>query len=41
MFTLQCGATNIRYNIHRNNPYKYKTNFEDNNIENIYDDVNI
>ena len=38
---LQYGPTKIRYNIRRIKPYKYDTNVEDINPENMYDEVNI
>ena len=38
---LKYGAIKIRYNIHRIKPYKYDTNAEYINPENMCDDVNI
>ena len=38
---LQCGPKHFRYNIRQNKPYKYDTNVEEFNQENIYDEVNI
>ena len=38
---LQYGPTKIRHNIHRIKTYKSKTNIEDINPENMYDDVRI
>ena len=39
--TLQCGQIQNRHNICRIKPYKYDTNVEDINPENMYDDVNL
>ena len=39
--TLQYCPIIFRYNIHRIKPYKSDTNFEDINLKNMYDDVNI
>ena len=41
MVKLQYGATEIRHNIHRNNPYKSDTKVEDFNLINMDDAVNI
>ena len=41
MVTLQCGLIKIRHNIRRINPYKYHTNIEYINPENMCDDVSI
>ena len=41
MVKLQYGATEIRYNIRRIKPYKYDTNVEYINPENMYDNVNV
>ena len=38
---LKCGAIQIKYNIRHIKPYKYDTNVEDINPENMSDDVNI
>ena len=37
---LQYGPTKNRYNIRWINPYKYDTNVEDINPENMYDEIN-
>ena len=39
--TLQCGATQVKYNIRRINPYKLDTEVEDYCSKNMYYDVNI
>ena len=38
---LQCGATQITYNIRRINPYEYDTKVDDSSSKNTSDDVNI
>ena len=38
---LQCGATQITYNIYCINPYKYDTKVEDINSINMYNTVNV
>ena len=38
---LQNGATKIKYNIHRINPYKFDTKVEYYSSKNMYGDVNI
>ena len=41
MVALKCGVIKIRHNIRCIKPYKYDTNVEDINLENMYDCVNI
>ena len=38
---LQCGATQITYNIRCINQYKYDTKIDDSSSKNMCDDVNI
>ena len=38
---LQCGATQITYNLCRINPYKYDTKVDNSSSKNMSDDVNI
>ena len=38
---LQCGATQMTYNIRCIKPHKYDTIFEDSSSKNMSDDVNI
>ena len=38
---LRCGAKQNIYNIRHIKPYKYDTNLEDIDLENVSDDVNI